>query len=177
MSNSPASYLLQLPAELRNDIYEYLLGGYMFRNHRAVPRKCAQRDPQVVDNRIVIGPVVAIDVSLFLYSKNVFSFASHRSFEEFIGWHVPEELQAITALQLQTWNGCNMVSKPVSFMEYNGAMLSRMSNLRIIHLLDVQYSEGHNFVELARLFRTTNPGVQFSARERDGAYMIDIGVL
>jgi hypothetical protein len=117
-SPQPESRLLRLPAELRNEIYHYVLGGLSIRAKRSASPREFRIDIRDVDSRSSAawktpGHLLALtetcrqvydETSLFPYSLNVFEYEHYYDLCRWTAALAPRQLGAISQLRVERFH-------------------------------------------------------------------------
>lgn len=110
--NQNQSPILRLPAEIRNKVYKYVLGGRIYRFKDAIDRGRAVLDTK--GERHILGLLLVChqtysEASLLPYSLNKFSFREFDiSFSPFLDHRTLPQFQAITRIELVTYQADRM---------------------------------------------------------------------
>ena len=182
--DSSISPLFQLPPELRNNIYNYVLGGNVYHlympDNSVQPRSISYTSHTTQATRPL--PTVSLlrvnrqahdEASLLLYANNTFSFAGVAELEAFTKHCTPAQLGAITKLELWIWGGRYLLGETVSLGAHQFSALAGMRNLETIDVCDfygnlrLPTEVDDNLVELARFIRVTKPGLRITAQQED----------
>ncbi|KAH3908948.1 hypothetical protein HBH56_165850 [Parastagonospora nodorum] len=135
----PMSPLLALPAELRNLIYKYALGG----NHHALYETTGKLHfgPDT-DNLLALlrtSRQVYSETHLIVYSHNIFAFSTTKSVHKFLNDHSTEQKAAIRTLALQIFSRTNMINERKALKASDLRYLSRLTGLRNVQIWDYYY--------------------------------------
>ncbi|KAF2036006.1 hypothetical protein EK21DRAFT_84386 [Setomelanomma holmii] len=142
--NQRESPLLRLPSEVRNVIYELVLGGKTFKFKDAVNRGHASM--VATSERHVLGLLytchqIYSEASLLPYSLNTFSFREFDvSLEPFLSHRRLAHNRAITSIELVTYQAARMWAAPDGFSEdfkeiEETEVIWRFPNLREIRVI------------------------------------------
>ncbi|KAF2874966.1 hypothetical protein BDV95DRAFT_564030 [Massariosphaeria phaeospora] len=93
----PTSALLRLPAELRNLIYEYAVGGETIELHQYRRREYRQSAYQLT--LPLVSRQLHAETALLFYSTNHFSFRQPIDIKWFVARRTEEQIAAITSVQ------------------------------------------------------------------------------
>jgi hypothetical protein len=186
----PFLRFLALPAELRNTVYEYVLGNATYalemdkgEERLRIKDRTAETPTQPPDVALLrVSRHIHTEASLLLYSKNTFSFRSYRHLRRFINGRTPEQAGAITVLQVETWLALYFYATNKNLRTVDWSILSGLHSLREVKFLPLimlhqSMPNTHDFVGAAHSIRAVRPQTQFSARDPHGAWKIDSGVL
>jgi hypothetical protein len=105
---TPTSRLLSLPAELRNMIYGYVLGGLAFRIYNIFP------GPPPIEATysalLHVNRQIYTEASLLPYALNTFAFYDETDIRSFVRWHTEKQMVAVKTIRLYTKRGGKMFS-------------------------------------------------------------------
>ncbi|KAH7399643.1 hypothetical protein BKA66DRAFT_452267 [Pyrenochaeta sp. MPI-SDFR-AT-0127] len=133
--------LLRLPAELRNRIYELVLGGRTYRFKDTVCTNHARLD---TSERHIFGLLyvcrqIHFETALLPYSMNIFSFRDFDiSLYPFLKERSPAQFRSLRSLELITYQAGQMWAEPELFSENfteEVRVLARLPNLRHVRMI------------------------------------------
>ena len=139
-----ACTLLDLSAELRNEIYKLCLGGRTYRFKDAFACTQARLDGRGEKHILALIYTcrqIHSEASLLPYSLNTFSFREFNlSFNPFLDHRTLAQFRAITKVELVTFQAERMWAAPEVFPEYfkefkTSQFLRRLSNLEKIRVI------------------------------------------
>jgi hypothetical protein len=123
---------LGLPAELRNQAYEHVLGNATYSlevdkgEERMIIRDRRCESPTQCPNVALlrVSRQIHAEASLLLYSRNAFSFRSCTHFQNFINWRTLEQVGSIAVLHFDTWLGLHFYATGEDFCTVDWSILS-----------------------------------------------------
>ncbi|KAH8733005.1 hypothetical protein GQ44DRAFT_766072 [Phaeosphaeriaceae sp. PMI808] len=142
--NQRESSLLRLPAEIRNIIYEYVLGGRTYRFKDALHFKHARLNTNGERHTLGLLSVchqIYSEASLLPYSLNTFSFREFEmSLRPFLHHRHLAHFRAIKSIELVTYQAARMWAAPACFSPdfteiREMGILRRLPNLKEIRVI------------------------------------------
>jgi hypothetical protein len=134
--------LLRLPAELRNRIYEHVLGGRTYRFKDTVYTGRARLDTKGENHILALLYVcrqIYFETALLPYTMNMFSFRHFDiSLEPFLRHRSPSQIRSIYFMELVTYQASQMWAalEPFSpYMSREFRTLSSLPNLRELRIV------------------------------------------
>ncbi|KAF2831197.1 hypothetical protein CC86DRAFT_401744 [Ophiobolus disseminans] len=174
MDRPGGSPLLKLPPELRNQIWEQVLGGITYHIRMAHDNTRAysmHSYPSLNIGLLLVSHQVHAEVSLLLYSSSTFSFLTMIALETFVTQRTVKQHGALKVLQFGTIDGEDFLGLRCPHGELDLSVLDRLHNLTRIQLTSSPLLYGRSpdikkgLVELARVIRLKKPGMKITGRE------------
>ncbi|KAF1833308.1 hypothetical protein BDW02DRAFT_599196 [Decorospora gaudefroyi] len=142
--------LLRLPAELRNRIYNHVLGGRTYRfkdTFRTSQARLDHRGEQHILGLLYVCRQIHFETALLPYTLNTFSFRDlDISLEPFLRHRSPSQIRSIHSLELVTYRAGQMWASIIGFSKGLSSelrMLGRLPNLQqlriIVHMMSSLY--------------------------------------
>jgi hypothetical protein len=167
---APTSRFLGLPAELRNMIYGYVLGGRTF-------RICGLYwGPLPVEATysalLHVNPQIYAEALLLPYALNIFAFYDETDIRRFVRWHTEKQLAAVKIIRLYTERGGKMFSGYKLLTRETLSVLEGFSSTIEVVIIDCTfYGKGKARSDCLTLrdgIRYWKPEATISCEERDG---------